>query len=100
MGLFIAGGRGGRRKMSSSKQFLCVFSSFIHYEKMNTSPALVDGGAVTVVLTCRGHVHVYRQSGGLPENNRGEQLVHEHSDRHGIPGNTSHLIYQLSSPLI
>lgn len=31
----------------------------------------------------------YRQSGGLPENNRGKQFVHHHSDRHGISGKTS-----------
>ena len=30
-------------------------------------------------LTC----HFYRQPSGLPENNRGKQCAHEHSDRHG-----------------
>lgn len=45
----------------------------------------------------------YRQSGGLPENNRGKQFVHEHSDRHGISGKTSpswlHLSFVTLLPL-
>lgn len=38
----------------------------------------------------------YRQSGGLPENNRGKQFVHHHSDRHGISGKASPSLLHLS----
>lgn len=69
--------------------FIYVSGGICHRWSKNPPPAFTE-----VLLNWRSFS--YRQSGGLPENHRGKQFVHEHSDRHGISGKTSPSLLHLS----